>query len=77
MVLQNAGSNPATSTKGITMDYQNKKKFKRAKKKQRAKAAKVAKRRESLREEATVERLLQKIRYDSRERIKPKRNKDE
>ena len=59
------------------MDYQNKKKFKRAKKKQRAKAAKVAKRRKSLREEATVERLLQKIRYDSRERIKPKRNEDE
>ena len=77
MVLQNAGSNPATSTKGITMAYQNKKKFKRAKKKERAKAAKVAKRRKSLREEATVERLLQKIRYDSRERIKPKRNEDE
>ena len=77
MVLQNAGSNPATSTKVITMDYQNKKKFKRAKKKERAKAAKVAKRRKSLREEATVERLLQKIRYDSRERIKPKRNEDE
>ena len=51
--------------------------FKRAKKKERAKAAKVAKRRKSLREEATVERLLQKIRYDSRERIKPTRNKDE
>lgn len=59
------------------MDYQNKKKFKKTKKKQREKAAKVAKRRKSSREEATVERLLQKIRYDSRERIKPIRNKDE
>ena len=59
------------------MDYQNKKKFKKTKKKQRAKAAKVASRRKSLREEATIERLLQKIRYDSRERIKPKRNEDE
>ena len=39
------------------MDYQNKKKFKKTKKKQREKAAKVAKRRKSLREEATVKRI--------------------
>lgn len=74
MVLQNAGSIPATSTyKELTMDYQNKKKFRKSQKKKKAKQNKVKLRRAAIQEENRVERLLAKMRYDSREKIRPYR----
>jgi hypothetical protein len=71
-IIWHAGSTPATSThKGTKMDYQNKKKFKKAQKKKIAKQAKVRSRRAEAQEESRVDRLLAKIRYDSRDRIRP------
>jgi hypothetical protein len=62
---------PPPLIKELTMDYQNKKKFRKSQKKKNAKQNKVKLRRAAIQEENRVERLLAKMRYDSRQKIRP------
>jgi hypothetical protein len=53
------------------MDYQDKKKFKKLQKKKAQRRVKMKARREANMKERQVERLLDKMNYDSRTRLKP------
>tara|TARA_R110000824_G_scaffold366329_2_gene554974 strand:+ start:861 stop:1043 length:183 start_codon:yes stop_codon:yes gene_type:complete len=59
------------------MDYQNKRKFKKLQKKKKARDKKVIARRVLIQEENRVERLLDQMHYESRQRIRPIRKKKE
>ena len=59
-------------------DYNNKKKYKKQKAKDRARKAKQARRSRAVKEENRVKKAIEKIKWQSRTRIKPLRKvKDE
>tara|TARA_R110002153_G_scaffold176656_1_gene329887 strand:+ start:439 stop:621 length:183 start_codon:yes stop_codon:yes gene_type:complete len=59
------------------MDYQNKGKFKKEQKRKKAKLRKVTLRRKGIREEAQVQRMIDKMNYESRQRFRPFRKPKE
>ena len=59
------------------MDYQNKDKFKKEQKRKKAKLRKVTLRRKGIREEAQVQRMIDKMNYESRQRFRPFRKPKE
>ncbi len=52
-------------------DYQNKKKFKKRKDKEKSARKKILAKRKETREEAKVQKIIDKIQYDNRERLTP------
>ena len=59
------------------MDYQNKGKFKKEQKRKKAKLRKVTLKRKGIREEAQVQRMIDKMSYESRQRFRPFRKPKE
>ena len=59
------------------MDYQNKGKFKKEQKRKKAKLRKVTLKRKGIREEAQVQRMIDKMNYESRQRGRPFRKPKE
>jgi hypothetical protein len=59
------------------MDYHNKSKFKKQQKKKKAKLKKVMLKRKKSREEDQVQRMLDKMNYESRQRFRPFRKPKE
>tara|TARA_B110001454_G_scaffold187601_1_gene185071 strand:- start:17 stop:217 length:201 start_codon:yes stop_codon:yes gene_type:complete len=57
------------------MDYQDKKKFKKLQKKKEARRKKMILRRESNMKESQVQRMLDKMNYESRTKVRPMRTK--
>jgi hypothetical protein len=52
-------------------DYQNKKKFKKRKAKEKSARRKILAKRKETREEAKVQKIIDKMQHDSRERLTP------
>ena len=52
-------------------DYQNKKKFKKRKDKEKSARKKVLAKRKETREEAKVQKIIDKMQHDNRERLTP------
>ena len=52
-------------------DYQNKKKFKKRKDKEKSARKKILAKRKETREEAKVQKIIDKMQYDNRERLTP------
>ena len=57
------------------MDYQNKKKFNKLQKKKEHRRLKMKARREATMKERQVQRMLDKMNYETRTKYKPTRNK--
>ena len=66
------GSSPSSTIRKKTMsDYQNKKKFKKRKAKEKSARRKILAKRKETREEAKVQKIIDKMQYDNRERLTP------
>ena len=59
------------------MDYQNKGKFKKEQKRKKAKLRKLMLKRKDLREENQVQRMIDAMNYESRQRFRPFRKPEE
>ena len=57
--------------------YQNKKKYRKLKAKQKARDKKVVRRREALREEAKVKKQIERMQWDARDKTAPYRKPKE
>jgi len=75
-LIQDEGSTPSTSTKGIAMG-QAKRKQKKKQKKKKERDIKMKKRRAAIKEEHREEKAIEKIRWQNRSRITPIRKEME
>tara|TARA_Y100000310_G_C20700711_1_gene829610 strand:+ start:2451 stop:2636 length:186 start_codon:yes stop_codon:yes gene_type:complete len=58
-------------------DYQNKRRFKKKQKKKEERRKKMLARRKAILEEKQVQRLIDKMNYESRERLRPAKKIEE